>query len=228
SARAPRLADQARVRGERLAKKPANRDARLNEERDLRAGSASMAANSFCMARPDGAPRLSLRSMVSAYSSRMTAYCRASSGSRASASSTFRESRAFSVPAACQGSSNSSSLGSCSNTFLPAAIMASLAQCPILSRVPPVFFVHRTTGSSQYSPECQQFLPLLPRTSHDSRRDRSSPDARLKACPGIYAMRHWYPSFEPSPQDCRTNPRSCRRPLHPTPRPFGGGVRKEP
>src|SRR6476620_8602735 len=60
--------------------------------------------------------------MVSAYSSRITAYCLASSGSRASASSTRRASRAFSVPAACHGSSSSISPGSCSSIFLLKAI----------------------------------------------------------------------------------------------------------
>src|SRR5215212_1165156 len=55
---------------------------------------------------------LSVRLMVSAYSSRMTAYCRASSGSPASASSTRRASRALKVPAAWNGNSISISLGS--------------------------------------------------------------------------------------------------------------------
>ena len=61
SASAPRLADQASVRGDRLAKNPDTREARLNEAEGLRTGSASIAVNSFCMARADGAPRLSLR-----------------------------------------------------------------------------------------------------------------------------------------------------------------------
>ena len=100
SASAPRLADQASVRGESFAKNPEKRAEKLSEADGWRAGSASIAANSFCMARTEGAPRLSLRSMVSAYSSWITAYCRASAGSRASASSTRRASRAFNVPAA--------------------------------------------------------------------------------------------------------------------------------
>ena len=61
SASAPRLADQASVRGDRLAKNPAIRAEKLSDADGLRAGSASIAANSFCMARADGAPRLSLR-----------------------------------------------------------------------------------------------------------------------------------------------------------------------
>src|SRR5665811_114646 len=61
SANAARLADQASVRGDRLAKNPANRVEKLSDPDGLRPGSASIAANSFCMARADGAPRLSLR-----------------------------------------------------------------------------------------------------------------------------------------------------------------------
>src|SRR5712664_4823801 len=57
----PRLADQASVRGESFAKNPAIRADMLNDTDGLRAGSPSIAANSFCMARADGAPRLSLR-----------------------------------------------------------------------------------------------------------------------------------------------------------------------
>jgi hypothetical protein len=58
---APRLADQASVRGESFAKNPAIRAEMSNDTDGLRAGSPSIAANSFCMARADGAPRLSLR-----------------------------------------------------------------------------------------------------------------------------------------------------------------------
>ena len=61
SASAPRLADQASVRGDRLAKNSAIRAEILSDADGLRAGSASIAANSFCIARADGAPRLSLR-----------------------------------------------------------------------------------------------------------------------------------------------------------------------
>ena len=61
SATAPRLADQASVRGDRLAKNSATRAEILSDTDGLRAGSASIAANSFAMARADGAPRLSLR-----------------------------------------------------------------------------------------------------------------------------------------------------------------------
>ena len=48
---------------------------RLRDIGTLGAGSASIAANSFCIARADGAPRFSLSEMVSAYSSWITAYC---------------------------------------------------------------------------------------------------------------------------------------------------------
>ena len=112
SATAPRLADQASVRGDSLAKNSDIRVVRLTESDGLRTGSPSIAANSFVMAREDGAPRLSLRLIVSAYSSRMTANCRASPGSLASASSTRRASRALKVPAAWNGNSISISLGS--------------------------------------------------------------------------------------------------------------------
>ena len=61
SATAPRLADQASVRGESLAKNSEIRAERLTDTDGLRTGSPSIAANSFCMARADGAPRLSLR-----------------------------------------------------------------------------------------------------------------------------------------------------------------------
>ena len=61
SATAPRLADQASVRGDSLAKNSDTRADRLTETDGLRTGSPSIAANSFCMARADGAPRLSLR-----------------------------------------------------------------------------------------------------------------------------------------------------------------------
>src|SRR5688500_15665175 len=59
SASAPRLADQASVRGDKAAKNPAIRAEILSEVDGARAGSASIAANSFVMARADGAPRLS-------------------------------------------------------------------------------------------------------------------------------------------------------------------------
>src|SRR5258706_3419807 len=75
SASAPRLADQAKVRGESFAKNAEIRAERLSETEGLRAGSPSIAANSFCMARAGGAPRRSFRRMVSAYYSRITAYC---------------------------------------------------------------------------------------------------------------------------------------------------------
>ncbi len=61
SANAPRLADQASVRGERPAKNSAIRAEMPSDTDGFRAGSPSIAANSFCMARADGAPRLSLR-----------------------------------------------------------------------------------------------------------------------------------------------------------------------
>src|SRR3984885_11165108 len=75
STNAPRLADPANVLGERLENRLENLAAMFNEADGFRAGSASIAANSFCMARAEGAPRLSFRLMVSAYSFRMTPYC---------------------------------------------------------------------------------------------------------------------------------------------------------
>ena len=58
----PQLAKQyAAIRGESFAKNSEIRAERLSEAEGLRAGSPSIAANSFCMARADGAPRLSLR-----------------------------------------------------------------------------------------------------------------------------------------------------------------------
>src|SRR6266705_2923529 len=77
--------------------------------------------------------------MVSAYSALITVYCLAMSGSRASASSTRRASRAFRVPAACHGNSISISLGSCSSIFLLVAIMASLVLCRLPSAARPIF-----------------------------------------------------------------------------------------
>src|SRR5258707_15201223 len=61
SASAPRLADQASVRGDRLAKNSETRADRLTDTDGLRTGSPSIAANSLAMARADGAPRLSFR-----------------------------------------------------------------------------------------------------------------------------------------------------------------------
>src|SRR5471030_2943269 len=61
SANAPRLADQASVRGDRPAKNSDIRAEILSDPDGLRDGSASIAANSFVIARADGAPRLSLR-----------------------------------------------------------------------------------------------------------------------------------------------------------------------
>src|SRR5262249_12640593 len=122
---APRLADQASVRGDTRAKKFLIPAGSLGTTFGGRGGSVSIAANSFCMARPEGAPRLSLCQMVSAYSSRIAAYCRASSGLRVIASPTRRASRASSLPVTCHGSSISISLGA-SSTFLLNAIVASL------------------------------------------------------------------------------------------------------
>src|SRR3954468_6175550 len=61
SATAPTVADHASVRGDRLANNSETRADRLTDNDGLRAGSASIAANSLAMARDDGAPRLSLR-----------------------------------------------------------------------------------------------------------------------------------------------------------------------
>ena len=101
----------------------------------------------FACARTDGAPRLSLSEMVSAYSSRITAYCFAKSGSRASASSTRRVSRALSVPAACHGSSASTSPGASSVILLLFAVMANLVRCRLPSADRPVSCAHRTVAS---------------------------------------------------------------------------------
>src|ERR1700743_3298838 len=67
SASAPRLADHASVRGERLAKKPETLVDRRDQADGCCAGSASIAANSLFMARTEGAPSVSFRLMVSAY-----------------------------------------------------------------------------------------------------------------------------------------------------------------
>ncbi len=88
SKRGPATADQASVRGDNDEKNSPIRANGWNAAVSFRAGSASMAANTSASRRADGAPRLSLSRMVSAYSSWITAYCRARSGSRASASST--------------------------------------------------------------------------------------------------------------------------------------------
>src|SRR5260370_5889306 len=160
-ASAPRLADQASVRGESFAKNSTMRAEILSDADGLRAGSASIAANSFCMERADGAPRLSLRSMVSAYSSRIATYCFASSGSRASASSTRRTSRAFKVPAACHGNSISISLGSCSSIFLLIAIMASLALRRLPSAVRPISCARKTAASLRCFPGYRRFSHLF-------------------------------------------------------------------
>src|SRR5450631_386999 len=215
----PRLADQANARGENFAKNPATRAEKLNDTDGLRTGSPSIAANSFCIARDDGAPRLSLRWMVSAYSCWITVYCFASSGSRASASSTRRASRASRVPAACHGNSNSISLGSCSSIFLLVAITASLALRRLPSADRPIFCAHKTSASSRCSPVYRRFRRLLPRISRGSRRDRRSPDAPAKGRSGTCATLHSYPSSAPPLQDRRTYPRSHWRPRHPIQRP---------
>ena len=61
SASAAAPADHAMVRGESLPKNSAIRVATRDVTDGLRTGSPSIASNSFCMARTDGAPRLSLR-----------------------------------------------------------------------------------------------------------------------------------------------------------------------
>src|SRR3954468_16014700 len=58
SSTAPRLADQASVRGDSFVKNSEIHAEMLVESDGLRTGSPSIAANSFCMARTDGAPRL--------------------------------------------------------------------------------------------------------------------------------------------------------------------------
>src|ERR1019366_8066929 len=146
--------------------------------------------------------------MVSAYSSRIAAYCFASSGSRASASSMRRASRAFRVPAACHGNSISISLGSCSSIFFLTAIMANLVLYRLPSADPPTSCAHKTGASSRCFPECRRFQPPLPRISRGNRRDRRFPDAPAKVRSGTCATLHWYPSSAPPLPDRRTNPRS--------------------
>src|SRR5258705_13392736 len=99
--------------------------------------------------------------MVSAYSSWITAYCLASSGSRASASSTRRTSRACRVPAACHGNSISISPGSCSSIFLLIAITASLALRRQPSAARPISCAHKTDASSQCFRYANDFSPLF-------------------------------------------------------------------
>src|SRR4029453_18005172 len=113
--------------------------------------------------------------MVSVYSSRITAYCLASSGSRASASSTRRASRAFRVPVACHGNSISISLGSCSSIFLLIAIMASLVLRRLRSAARPISCAHKTSASSRCFPVSRRFPPPLPRISRGSIKDRRFP-----------------------------------------------------
>src|SRR5258706_2561135 len=137
--------------------------------------------------------------MVSAYSSRITANCLASSGSRACASSTRRASRAFRVPAACHGNSISISLGSCSSIFLLIAIMASLVlhRLPLAAR--PISCAQKTSASSQCFPVSRRFQPPLPRISRGSRQDRRPPGVPAKVRSDTCATLHWYPSSAPSP-----------------------------
>jgi len=62
-ASAAAAADQASVRGERLAKNSATRSPKLDDcgcRRDLGAGKASILANSVFTSRPDGSPAASL------------------------------------------------------------------------------------------------------------------------------------------------------------------------
>src|SRR4029079_14530324 len=61
SSTAPRLADHASVRGESFAKNSEIHAEMLVESDGLRTGSPSIAANSFCVARTDGAATLSVR-----------------------------------------------------------------------------------------------------------------------------------------------------------------------
>src|SRR6476646_17398 len=155
--------------------------------------------------------------MVSAYSSWITAYCLASSGSQASASSTRRTSRALRVPAACHGNSISISLGSCSSIFLLIAITASLALRRLPSAARPISCAHKTGASSQCFPVCQRFQPPLPRISRGSRQDRRPPGVPAKVRSGTCATLHWYPSSARPLRDRRTYPRSrwrLRRPFN--------------
>src|SRR5260370_39559714 len=99
--------------------------------------------------------------MVSAYSSWITRYCLASSGSWASASSTRRTSRAFKGPAACLGKCISISLGSCSSIFLLMACMASLALRRLPSAVRPISCARKTAASSRCFPGYRRFSHLF-------------------------------------------------------------------
>src|SRR5882724_10582263 len=99
--------------------------------------------------------------MVSAYSCWIAAYCFASAGSRASASSTRRASRALRVPVACHGSSISTSLGSCSRIFLLVAIMANLAPHRLPSAVRLIMRSHkqaRLHGFLRYTDDFSYFF----------------------------------------------------------------------
>src|SRR3984957_2364435 len=60
SASAPRLDDQASVRGDRLAKNPAIRAEMLRDRDGLPAGSGAIAGNSRCIGRAGGGARFSL------------------------------------------------------------------------------------------------------------------------------------------------------------------------
>lgn len=77
SASAPTTANAISVSGDRPAKNSASRLEMGGEAAPASAGSASIAANNFCSAREDGAPRLSSSRMVSAHSSWMASYWRA-------------------------------------------------------------------------------------------------------------------------------------------------------
>src|SRR5262249_13818034 len=94
---------------------------RRGRRRLASASQASIAANSFSIARADGAPSASLRRIVSASSGRSSPERRASSRSPASACSMRSASRRLSAPAACHG--NSSSI-SCRPGCLLIAVLA--------------------------------------------------------------------------------------------------------
>jgi len=129
SATVAAAAAYATVRGENPDRNPEMRPTR---SKDRRAGagapSASIAANSFSMARADGTPSDSLRWIVSCCSSRTSIKRRARSLSFAIARSTRSRSRRLNVPAACHG--RRASISWRSGASLLTAFMANLFRFP--------------------------------------------------------------------------------------------------
>ena len=152
-------------------KSPISHSPRLNEEALAGAsGSASILAISFCIARADGAPSVSLRRIVSPSSSRTSRVAAASSGSRASACSTrcgvAAAQRSRSMPR--QERFDLLALG----RFLFRRVHGQPRSTPAPSAVPIVSSAHRTCASSPCSPGFRRSRPLPRLTSRGSRRDR--------------------------------------------------------